>query len=320
MRRIRRSLLFVPGGMTRYVDKGLASEADGIILDLEDAVAMDRKAEARSWVHDVLQQTDFGGKERVVRINTLESGLGHEDIAAVVPARPDSLILPKVNSREDVLRADAQISAAERSAGIEPGSVALFAFIELPQGVENAVSVATSCGRLAGLLFGAVDFATATHAHITRSRRELYYAMSRILCAARVAGIDALDSVCVDVRDPQRNEREARQAVLLGYDGKLAIHPDQLAAINLAFTPAESEVHRWVQVVDSLREAQQSGRGVATVGGSLVEKPHLVMAARILGVADVAGMLSEGDRERLRWAQDALASCEGPDGAATAWS
>lgn len=320
MRRIRRSLLFVPGGMTRYVDKGLASEADGIILDLEDAVAVERKAEARNWVRQVLRERDFGSKEKVVRINSLEASLGYEDIATVVPARPDSLILPKVNSREDVLRADAEIAAAERGAGIEPGSVALFAFIELPPGVENSVSVATSCGRLTGLLFGAVDFSTATHAHITESRLELYYAMSRILCAARVAGIDALDAVCVDVRDSHRNEREARQAALLGYDGKLAIHPDQLAAINRVFTPSAEEVRHWSEVLDSLREAQQSGRGVATVGGSLVEKPHLVMAARVLGVADVAGMLSHSDRERLQWAQDALASWAGAGGPAAASS
>ena len=314
MRRIRRSLLFVPGGMTRFVDKGLASEADGVILDLEDAVPMDSKAEARSWVRQVLQERDFGRKEKVVRVNSLESSLGYEDIAAVVPARPDSLILPKVDSREDVLRADAVITAAERSAGTEPGSVALFAFIELPQGVENAVSLATSCGRLTGLLFGAVDFTTATHAHITESRMELYYAMSRILCAARVAGIDAMDSVCVNVREPERVEREARQAMLLGYDGKLAIHPGQLAAINRTFTPTEEEVRRWIEVVDSLRNAQQSGRGVTTVAGKLVEKPHVVTAARILGIADVAGMLSGSDRERLQWAQDALVTWAGGGG------
>jgi len=308
--------LFVPGGMTRFVDKGLASEADGIILDLEDAVSLERKSEARSWVRQTLQERDFGHKEKVVRVNSLGSSLGYEDIATVVPGRPDSLILPKVNSREDVLRADAEIAAAERGAGIEPGTVALFAFIELPQGVENAVSVATSCGRLTGLLFGAVDFATATHAHITEGRMELCYAMSRILCAARVAGIDALDSVCVNVRESQRVEREARQAMLLGYDGKLAIHPDQLAVINRVFTPTAEEAQHWIEVLDALREAQQSGRGVATVDGKLVEKPHVVLAARVLGVADAAGMLSDSERERLQWARGTLASWTGTDGPA----
>ena len=296
----------MPGGMTRFVDKALHSEADGIIFDLEDAVAMERKHEARAWVRQVLQERDCGAKERVVRVNGLGSGLGAEDIRAVVPGRPDSLVLPKVDCPEDVLQADAEITAAERAAGVEPGSVALFAFIELPQGVENAVSVATCCERLTGLLFGAVDFATAMHAHVSEGRPELSYAMSRIICAARIAGIDALDGVCTEVIDTEKVEREARQAMLLGYDGKLAIHPGQLAGINRVFTPSDAEVRHWIEVIDSLRAAQQAGRGVSTVDGALVEKPHLTVAARILSVAEAAQMLTECERERLRWVRATL--------------
>jgi len=294
--------------MTRFVDGALASGADGIILDLEDSVAAHQKSEARSWVRKTLKERDFGRKEKCVRINSPQTSLGYEDILTVVEGRPDSLVLPKISTREEVLQADAMVAAAEKDAGIEPGSVALLAFIELPEGVGNAVDVATSCKRLSGLLFGAVDFTRATHAHITESRIELYYAMSRILCAARVAGIDALDAVCISVRDQQRVEREAQQAMLLGYDGKLAIHPDQLAPINRVFTPSQEEVRRWVHVVDSYRASEQAGRGATTVDGKLVEKPHIDMAARVLAIADAAGMLSDNDRGRARWAQDALAS------------
>ena len=296
--------MFVPGGIPRFMEKGLASEADGLIIDLEDAVAAHRKAEVRDWVRNALLENDFGRREKIVRINELGTEFGHLDIMTIVEGRPDTLLLPKVNTPENVLTADAVITAAERRAGLEPGSVGLLALMEMPEGIENAMS----CKRLTGLCFGAGDFTRETHAAITESRIELYYALSRILCAARAAGIDALDSPCINVRDQVANEREALQAMRLGYDGKQAVHPDQVAAINRVFTPSAEQIQFWVRAVQAYRESEQAGRGATTVDGRLIEMPHVEMAARILSIAEVVGALSDSDKEVLAWARAALLS------------
>jgi len=308
VKRVRRSLLFVPGGIPRFMEKGLASEADGLIIDLEDAVAAHRKAEVRDWVRDALLERDFGRKEKVVRINELGTEFGHQDILTVVEGHPDTLLLPKVNTPEDVLTADAVITAAERRAGIEPGTVGLLALMEMPEGIENAMAIAKSCTRLTGLCFGAGDFTRETHASITETRIELYYALSKILCAARAAGIDALDSPCISVRDQVANEREALQAMRLGYDGKQAVHPDQLAAINTAFTPSLEQINFWVRAIEAFRDSEQAGRGATTVDGRLIEMPHVEMAARVLSIAEVVGVLSQDERDKLEWARAALLS------------
>lgn len=304
-------MLFVPGGVPRFVEKALTTEADGIIFDLEDAVAVHRKVDARDWVRDTLLQWDFGRKEKCVRVNGLDTGFGQDDIMTIVGGRPDSLVLPKVNSVEDVCAADAVISRAESSAGLEAGTVELIVFIESPRGVENAMSIGASCRRLTCFFFGAVDFTRETHATITENRIELYYALSRILCAARASGIDALDAPCIQVRDPVANERQARQAMLLGYDGKLAIHPEQIAAINELFTPSREQVEHWIRVLDTYRQAELIGRGASTLDGHLIERPHVEMAERVLSIADAAGMLTEAEQDTLRMAQPASES-DGP--------
>ncbi len=300
--------MLVPGGIPRFMEKGLGCDADGLIIDPEGAVAAHRKAEVRDWVRNALLQNDFGRKEKIVRINELGTEFGHLDIMTIVEGRPDTLLLPKVNTPENVLTADAVITAAERRAGLEPGTVGLLALMEMPEGIENAMSIAMSCKRLTGLCFGAGDFTRETHATITESRIELYYALSRILCAARAAGIDALDSPCINVRDQVANEREAVQAMRLGYDGKQAVHPDQVAAINRVFTPSTEQIQFWVRAVQAYKESEQAGRGATTVDGHLIEMPHVEMAARVLSIAEVVGALSDSDKEVLAWARAALLS------------
>ncbi len=308
MKRVRRSMLFVPGGIPRFMEKGLASQADAIIFDLEDAVAAHRKAEVREWVRNALLEGSFGRKEKCVRINELGTEFGHQDIMEIVQGRPDSLLLPKVNRPEDVLTADAVITAAERRAHLEPGTVELLALMEMPEGIENAMSIARSCKRLTGLLFGAGDFTRETHATITDSRIELYYAMSKIVCAARAGNIDALDSPCINVRDLAANDREAVQAVRLGFDGKLAVHPDQLASINAAFTPSGEQIQFWVRAIEAYKESELAGRGATTLDGRLIEMPHVEMAERILTIAEVVGVLDSAQKVQLEWARAALKS------------
>ncbi len=306
MKRVRRSILIFPGGVPRFFEKALASEADGVVLDLEDAVEVNRKAEVRSWVRTALLERDFGRHERIVRINDLGTEFGHQDILTVVEGRPDTLMLPKVNCPEDVIRADAVITAAERRAGIEPGTVEIMALIETAAGVQNVASSARASKRVTAVGFGAGDFTRETHAFITESRIELYHAMSETVLAARAAGIDALDSVCMNVRDQAVNEREALQALKLGFDGKAAIHPDQLAPINKVFTPSAEQISFWARAIAAYRVS----RGATSVDGQLIDWAHIEMAARVLSTADVVGVLTPDNREQLEWAREALSSWE----------
>jgi citrate lyase subunit beta/citryl-CoA lyase len=301
-------MLFVPSSDTRKLARALASEVDGLIFDLEDAVTVDKKAEAREWLRQTLLETDSGGRERAVRINALDTEFGFEDITVIVGGKPDSIVLPKVTSPQDILIADRLVSQAERQAALTQGTVEIIALMEMPEAIECALDIARSNPRLTGLLFGAGDFTRETHGVVTESRIELLYPMSKMVQAARIARIDALDSPAFNVRDAEVTEREALQAARLGYDGKTAIHPNQIEAINRVFTPSAAEMDYWLRVIDAFKQSEQEKKGATTVDGKVVEMPNVEMAARILGVAKKAGVLDEQGLERLNWAETALTS------------
>lgn len=314
MKRLRRSMLFLPGGNARYFEKALTSEADGLIIDLEDAVTVDKKAEVRQWTKNALLEQDFGGREKSVRINALDTEFGFDDIATIVEGKPDSLLIPKVMSPHDILLADKAISRAEQRAGLPPGTVEVLALVEIPEAIESAVSIARAHPRLTGLLFGAGDLTRETHGVVTEGRLELFYPMNRILYAARIAGIDALDSPSFNVRDAEGTEREALQAAQLGYDGKAAIHPAQIEPINRVFTPSADQIEYCVRVIDAYRQSEQEGKGATTVDGRIVEMPAVETAARVLGIAERAEVLDETRKQNLTWARAALASWESARG------
>lgn len=301
-------MLFFPGGEPRKLARALISGSDGLVIDVEDAVAVDKKAEVRDWIRQTLLKTDFGDQEKSVRINALDTEFGFEDIAVIIQGKPDSIVLPKVTSPHDVLLADKLISQAEQRAGLPPGSVEIIAIMEMPEAIELSVSIAKSSHRLTALLFGAGDLSRETHCAITESRVELLYPMSKVLYAARIAKIDALDSPTFNINDTERNDREALQASLLGYDGKTAVHPNQIEAINRVFTPSSVQMEYWQRVIDAFRESEVAGRGVTTVDGQLVETVHVEMAARILRIAKKVGVLGEPAQEKLAWAEAALVS------------
>ena len=308
MKRLRRCMLFVPSAQPRKLSKALTLEVDGLILDLEDAVTVDKKTEAREWLKQTLLETDFGGRERAVRINALDTEFGFEDITVIVGGKPDSIVLPKVTSPQDILIADKLVSQAERQAALTQGSVEIIALLEMPEAIECVVDIAKSNPRLTGLIFGAGDFTRETHGAVTESRVELLYPMTKIVQAARIAHIDALDSPAFNVRDTKETEREGLQAARLGYDGKTAIHPNQIEAINRVFTPSAAQMDYWLRVIDAFKQSEQEKKGATTVDGKVVEMPHVEMAARILGVAKKTGVLDEQGLERLSWAETALTS------------
>jgi citrate lyase subunit beta/citryl-CoA lyase len=282
-----RSLLFVPGDRPERFDKAAASGADAVILDLEDAVAPERRPLARAAVAAWL-----GGPRAVpawVRINPVAGEDALADLVTVLAARPDGIVLPKARHGDDLRRADHWLEALEVGAGLPRGSTGLLPLITESAGaLLNAASFADPPARVVGLTWGAEDLAADLGAAANRTAAgeyEFTYAMARSFCllAAAAGGVPAYDTIDTDFRDAQAVEGRARAARRQGFAGKLAIHPAQVAPIHAAFDPTPEEVARAGRVVAAF--AAHPGAGAVGFEGGMLDRPHLRQAERILAAA-----------------------------------
>jgi citrate lyase subunit beta/citryl-CoA lyase len=282
--RARRSVHFVPAGNERFLERALGSPADALVLDLEDAVRLEHKAEARARAAAWLRERDFGGRERIVRINPLESGLGEADLETTLPAGPDTYMIPKVRGPADLEQIDVRLRALERACGRPEGSTALIAIAtETPEGVLAAREIARA-PRVAALTWGGEDLSAALGARRNRDARGEYldvfrYARIATLLAAAAAGIDAIDAVYVDFRDLDGLRREAESAADMGFAGKMTVHPDQIPIVNAAFTPSDEDVR---DAEELLAAAARAGAGAFEHRGQMVDIPHLTRARKLL--------------------------------------
>lgn len=285
-----KSLLFVPGDSEKKLGKAMHVGASALILDLEDAVPVDRIGIARAMVREFLaQHIDRSTTRLWVRINALDTPLGLDDLAEVVRGRPDGIVLPKVRSGRDVAVLDDYLTALEARDGIAQRSIRIIPVTgETPQAVLNASSYESVSPRLAGLTWGAEDLATAVGASGNRNENgefEFTFQLARSLCllGAHAAGVQAIDTVSADFRDHARLEREVRASRRAGFGGKLCIHPDQVAPVNAGYAPDEAEVAHARAVVDAF--ARAGGAGVVQIEGRMLDKPHLSHAQRVLALA-----------------------------------
>lgn len=288
---LRRSLLFLPGDNPRFLTKALDGPADAVILDIEDAVAPHQKPAARLAVAEALRTADFGGKERLVRINALSTPYGREDVEAVVPARPHTLVVPKAEGIRGVQELDDLVTGVEKANGLPVGEVEFLLLIETPLGVINAESIALASHRVTGLSFGSGDYSLSTRCILTDEEWELLYPRTRTLLAARAAGVKAIDLVWPKVKDLEGLEKSARRARVLGYDGKALIHPDHIPVANRVFSPSPEDIGRARRIIAAVAQAEAEGKGAATLDGQLIETPHAVMAQGVLDIASRAGLL-----------------------------
>ena len=234
--RARRALLYMPGHDRHKIEKALALSVDCICMDMEDGVAPNRKAEARLGVAAALRELDFGSSEKLARLNTPGSGLETEDIQAVLPFRPDGVVLPKTETLEQLQWASEKIEAAELACGWPVHSIRLLAGVETPRAILNLKKIA-SHPRLDALIFGGEDYAASVGATRTPDALELLYARSAVVTACAAYGLQAIDMVSVNFKDLEPLGRDARFGAQLGYTGKQVIHPDQVAPVQAAFTP-----------------------------------------------------------------------------------
>jgi citrate lyase subunit beta/citryl-CoA lyase len=284
-------MLFLPGDNPRFLAKALGGEADSLILDMEDAVAPHQKGAARLAVAQALSSADFGAKEKAVRINSLSTPYGREDVEIVVPARPHTLVVPKINGIHEVQEVDSLIAGVEQAHGLPVGEVKLMLLIETPLGVINAESIAMAGPRVTGLVFGSGDYTLSTRGTLSDEEWEVLYPRTKMLLAARAAGVDAVDCVWGKVRDLEGLERSARRGRVLGYEGKAVIHPEHVPVVNRVFSPTPEEIDYARRVIAAVAEAEAAGKGAATLDGQLIETPHASMAQRTLDTGRRAGLL-----------------------------
>lgn len=299
MTRLRRAVHFVPGANEKMLNKSRALEADTLVLDLEDAVTPDNKDAARETVTDWLRQVDFGRQERMVRMNPLDTPWGVADLEVTMQGRPDSYLVPKVRTRDDVLKIHTIISRMEKECGYPPGEVKLVVLAtETPEGLLNIKDFG-SCPRVDALSWGAEDLSAAIGARRNRAEDGSFlevfrYARIMTLLAATAAGVQPLDTVFVDIRDSAGLRQECLEGAWMGFTGKITIHPNQVGIVNEVFTPSAEEVAESRELLAAFEENQKAGKMAFSFKGQMVDVPHLTRARTILERAKQAGLAEAG--------------------------
>ena len=286
--RPRRALLYVPGDQERKIVKAAGLEVDSVCLDLEDGVAWPRKAAARSLVARLLGDLAFRAGERLVRIHAPtgpDGGLAAQDLAAVLPARPDGIVMPKVEAAWQVQWVAYRLQQAEEAHGWPVGSLRLLAILETARGVVQRDAIARSTPRLDALVFGAEDYTADIGATRTPSNQEVLYARQAVVATAKAHDLQALDIVYIRYKDLDGLAREARQAAAWGFDGKQVIHPAQVPVVQAAFTPSDEDIAAAQQVLEAYERAKAQGLGVVGLEGKMIDMPMVKAARRVLARA-----------------------------------
>lgn len=286
--RSRRALLYMPGDDWKKITKALTVGVDSVCMDMEDGTAANRKAEARQTIARALQELDFGASERLARINGVGTRLEADDLAAVLPHRPDGIVLPKAETPEQVAWVSEKIEAAELKHGWPVNSIRMILVVESARGILNLKELAAH-PRLDALIFGAEDFSASVGATRTPEALEVLYARSALVTAAAAYGLQAIDLVTVDFRNIDQARRDALFGAQLGYTGKQVIHPSQVEPVQSAFTPDDEAIAYAQRVVETFEKNQAKGAGAYDLDGKMIDLPLLKSAQNVLERARAAG-------------------------------
>ena len=279
--RPRRSVLYMPGANERALEKAKGLAADSLILDLEDAVAPDAKADARERVCAAVASGEYGRRELTIRANGLDTEWHADDVRAIAEAGPAAIVVPKINSAADVHAVEAALEA-----GGAPDHTRIWAMVETPVAMLAAAEIAAASERLAVLVMGTNDLAKELHAEHVPGRQPLVTGLGLCLLAARATGKVILDGVYNDITDKAGFEAECVQGRQMGFDGKTLIHPSQLEPCNRVFAPSEDEIAKAQVIIAAFEEAEAEGRGVVTVDGRMIENLHVDQARRTVAQAE----------------------------------
>lgn len=285
----RRALLYMPGDDRRKIEKAASLGVDCICMDLEDGTALSKKAEAREVIAQALRELDFGASERCIRINSIGSGFEAEDLAAALAARPDTIVVPKVESADQVTWTSQQIEKYELENGLPLGGIRLLIGLETARGVLNLKEIASADKRLEAIIFGAEDYAASIGATRSKDATEVLYARSAVITACAANDLQAIDMVYIDFRDTEGLLTEARQGAALGFAGKQVIHPAQVEPVQQAYTPSPESIAYAKRVVETFQANQQAGKGAYDLDGKMIDMPLLKNAQKVLERARAAG-------------------------------
>lgn len=275
--RPRRSILYMPSSNEKALTKAKTLACDGLILDLEDAVAPDAKPAAREAACAAAGSGEYGKREITIRVNGMDTEWHEEDMKAAAAAGPDAIVVPKVNSADEV-----RTLVAAMEAGGAPEKTKLWAMVETPVAMLHCEEIARASDRLAVLVMGTNDLAKELYAEHVPGRQPLLTGLGLCLLAARAAGVAILDGVYNNVKDAEGFEAECRQGREMGFDGKTLIHPGQIEPCNAAFAPNEKQVEEAHAILEAWEAALAEGKGVATVNGRMIENLHVETARRVL--------------------------------------
>lgn len=278
--RPRRSFLYMPGSNARALEKGRSLPADGLIFDLEDAVAPDAKVSGRQQIQASLAEGGYGNREILVRVNDLGTDWGYDDIVAAATFGADGILLPKVNSSARIRQVAELLSACGA-----PDSCKIWCMMETPYGILHAEEIASS-PRIGGLVMGTSDLAKELHCLHTPERQPMMTSIGLCLLAARAFGIPILDGVHLDLQDDEGFEASCRQGRALGLDGKTLIHPKTIAKTNEVFAPSSEEIDWSRKIIAAHTEAEEQGKGIVLVDGKLIENLHIENARHLIALAD----------------------------------
>ncbi len=294
---MRRSMLFLPGNNPNMIINANCLGADAVIFDLEDAVSPAEKDAARILVRNTMRYMDLKGCEVIVRINSVDTDYWKADIDAILPEKPDLILLPKASLPKDVLVADEYISEVENNLNLTRGTTGLMPLIETASGIVNAYAIASASKRVKALFLGAEDLTADLQCKRTREGKEIEYARAALVVAARAAGIDVYDTPFTDVNDDEGIVIDANHAKSMGFTGKATISPRHVDVINEVFSPSKADIDYAYEVIDAIRLAKEQGKGAIALRGKMIDAPIVARAERTICMAQALGLGREDDNE-----------------------
>ena len=287
---MRRSMLFLPGNNPNMLINGNCLGSDAVIFDLEDAVSPAEKDAARILVRNTMRYMDFRGCEIIVRINSIDTPYWKADLDAIMPYQPGLILLPKTGTADDARQADAYMTQVEEKLGLPRNTVGLMPLIETAMGVENAFAIASSSSRVKALFLGAEDLTADLQCKRTKEGREIEYARTRLVVAARAAGVDVYDTPFTDVNDDEGIVVDATLAKALGFTGKASISPRHVKAINEVFSPSMKDIEYAYEVMEAIRIGKEQGKGAVALRGKMIDAPIVARAQQTIDAAIALGL------------------------------
>jgi citrate lyase beta subunit len=281
----------MPGDDRRKIEKATTLGVDSICMDMEDGVAANKKAEAREVIAKAMKELDFCKSERCIRINSIGSGFEKDDLAAALVTRPDAIVVPKIETAEQVKWVSEQIESFELSNKLNLGSIRLLIGVETAKGILNLQEIASADKRLEAIIFGGEDYAASVGAARTKSAVELLYARQATVTACAANDLQAIDIVFIDFKDNEGLRAEAEQGAGFGFSGKQVIHPNQVPVAQEAFTPSDAAIEYARRIVESFESSQKEGKGAYALDGKMIDMPLLKNAQKVLDRAKAAGKL-----------------------------